>query len=147
MRKVSLTDSRHEFYLAQENQRQSINGDERPAEELSNFNCFNFWRDPLPEICNEVEQEIALSEPNLSAYNNYFKSRSYAIGFTLSLVDFELFKTLDKSDMSQNEFPYLSRWHRHIASHDVYADPILSMVDLEPWLKKIIQLGEVKMLS
>ena len=121
----------------------SINGDVKTEDELSNFNCFNYWRDPLPDVV-EIEPK---SDLNLGAYNNYFKSRSYAIGFTLSLVDFELFKRLANASLSRDEFPHLSRWHRHIKSYDVIiAEQILSMVeDLEPWLDKIVKLGEVNL--
>ena len=55
---------------------------------------------------------------DLEAMDDYFASRSYAIGYTFSNADVALLKEFSISDSSHSSnlvnYPHISRWSRHI---------------------------------
>ncbi|KAJ5067644.1 elongation factor 1-beta [Anaeramoeba ignava] len=60
-----------------------------------------------------------LAKDGLNFLNTHFRDNSYAIGYKASKADQEIFEKIEKVD--SNEFPYLFRWHKHIAS---FADSV-----------------------
>lgn len=84
--------------------------DDEVNDDPARFNCFNFWREPLPDI---EEQTFV----NLELLDKYFSDRSYTFGYTISEVDLVLLQMLEASlSSSVNDYHHLSRWQRHIKS-------------------------------
>ena len=85
------------------------------------FNSFNFWRDPLPNVGQSHNYNAQLlTTDQLEALNQYFQHRSYTLGYTFTRRDLGLLDMIDSNRVSNDEsYPHLARWVKHILSFDV----------------------------
>ena len=87
------------------------------------FNQFNFWRDPLPAI-DGIESKRAKEDAikTLMKLDQYFRGRSYVLGYELSSADFTLRDAIealsdDVKGCDEEHCPHYSRWVRHVSSY------------------------------
>jgi len=113
-----------------------FNGDitDSVEKKTENFNQFNYWREPLPELnedlviseeenCTDTNEnessQFELSTENVQSLDNFLLANPFFDGFEISCVDFAIHNLIKHVTVDQNLHPNLYRWTNNVSSYEV----------------------------
>jgi len=113
----------------------SLTESETPLTKSENFNQFNFWREPVPEIEDLPEDASLKSTKTPSPVNNdsenptenpeileqlnkFLLKRPFMVGFDVTPVDFAIWEIVKNFQLQEDLHLNVLRWSKNIQSHE-----------------------------
>merc|ERR1719300_600653 len=100
-----------------------------------NFNQFNFWRDPVPEV-EDLPEDASLTSTKppspvnndsenptknpeiLEQLNKFLLTRPFMVGFDVTPVDFAVWEIVKNFQLKEDLHLNVLRWSKNIQSHE-----------------------------
>jgi len=133
-----------QFYHPKENREKNLKADsklpgffdgdddlktkETEMKKSESFDQFNFWREPVPDIIEDLEEDRDeklmsksenVDEGFLVDLNRFLLKRPFLSGFEVTEVDFAILNRLNEVSLEENLHLNIIRWRQNIQSHDV----------------------------
>jgi len=109
---------------------------ETPSTKPENFDQFNFWREPVPEVVDDLPEEAPLTTTNapsldnqdsdnlaedpefLKQLNHFLLKRPFLAGFEVTSVDFAVWEMVNNFHLKEEWHLNILRWSKNIKSHE-----------------------------